>query len=200
MIEKHDVPPELEVRTSASHADGSVALDAEALASVGVPVTIISGFQNVGKTTFLQYLVNVYTSDPTRRVGIVLNHQSESSAENSASVGAFAWLRGQPNVVVVDILGSIWSTARDVFIEELNGLAARENLHYIFVEASSTTDLLPLAQVFMSPSMNPRGRSLHGVCTLDTTVCVVDASDFLHKYYGTETLKMIGMNTSESVS
>ncbi len=130
-----------------------------------VPVTVLTGFLGVGKTTLLNRILAVRTGE---RIAVVVNDFSTINID--ASLVRYATDR------LVELSnGCICCTLRDDLVVELRGLTDQGDLDQIVVESTGIGEPLPIAYAFQDASLDGR---VH----LANLVTVVDAGSFWADY------------------
>jgi len=137
--------------------------------TVGVPVTIITGFLGSGKTTLLNYIL---TEQHGKRIAVILNEFGEGDAmEKSLSVGQSGalyeeWLELRNGCMCCSVKDSSVKA-----IEEL--MKKKGRFDYIMLETTGLADPAPIASLFWLDE------ELGSDVFLDGIVDVVDAKYFL---------------------
>jgi len=140
-----------------------------AVESVGVPVTIITGFLGSGKTTLLNYIL---TEQHGKRIAVILNEFGEGDAmEKSLSVGQSGalyeeWLELRN--------GCMCCSIKDNSVKAIEDLMKRKGrFDYIMLETTGLADPGPIASLFWLDE------ELGSDVYLDGIVDVVDAKYFI---------------------
>ena len=134
---------------------------------VSVPVTVLTGFLGVGKTTLLNRILAARSGE---RIAVVVNDFSAVNIDASL-------VRHATDRLVELSNGCICCTLRDDLVEELRGLTDHGDgtLDQIVVESTGIGEPLPIAYAFQDESLDGR---VH----LANLVTVVDAGSFWADY------------------
>ncbi len=130
-----------------------------------VPVTVLTGFLGVGKTTLLNRILAARTGE---RIAVVVNDFSAVNIDASL-------VRHATDRLVELSNGCICCTLRDDLVQELHGLTDAGDLDQIVVESTGIGEPLPIAYAFQDESLGGR---VH----LANLVTVVDAGSFWADY------------------
>ncbi|MEW6110504.1 MAG: GTP-binding protein [Thermodesulfobacteriota bacterium] len=124
-----------------------------------IPITVLTGFLGVGKTTLLNRILN---GDHGLKVAVLVNDFGEINIDAELIVGV-------ENDVISLANGCICCTIRDDLVATVLATINRaERPEYILLEASGVAEPLSIAQTFNNPSLRDRLRT-------DSVICVVDA-------------------------
>ncbi|WP_435249054.1 GTP-binding protein [Vibrio sp. nBUS_14] len=134
-----------------------------------LPVTVLSGFLGVGKTTVLSHILN---NRQGRKVAVIVNDMSEINID-AATVQNEVSLNHSEEKLVEMSNGCICCTLREDLLEEVTKLAQEGRFDYLVIESTGIAEPLPVAETFTFADEN--GLSLSDVARLDTMVTVVDA-------------------------
>ncbi|WP_439146530.1 zinc metallochaperone GTPase ZigA [Vibrio sp.] len=163
-----------------------------------LPVTVLSGFLGVGKTTVLSHILN---NRQGRKVAVIVNDMSEINID-AATVQNEVSLNHSEEKLVEMSNGCICCTLREDLLEEVTKLAQEGRFDYLVIESTGIAEPLPVAETFTFADEN--GLSLSDVARLDTMVTVVDAINFLRDYdeakFLTETPESLGEDDERSVA
>jgi len=141
-----------------------------------LPVTVLSGFLGVGKTTLLNRVLN---NRDGRRVAVIVNDMSEVNIDADL-VRADTELSRTDETLVEMSNGCICCTLRDDLLKEVRRLAAEDRFDYLLIESTGISEPLPVAATF--DFRDEAGESLSDVSRVDTMVTVVDAVNLLNDY------------------
>lgn len=140
------------------------------------PVTLLSGFLGVGKTTLLNRLV---AQAEGRRLALVVN--------DVAAINIDAQLVGQAPEAQAQRLvqlgrGCVCCSIREELAETVAELCATGSYDHVLIEGSGVAEPQGVARLFTQK--NAFGRSLADFAQLSALVTVVDAADFLRRWDG----------------
>lgn len=141
-----------------------------------LPVTVLSGFLGVGKTTLLNKVLN---NRDGARVAVIVNDMSEVNIDADL-VRADTELSRTDEALVEMSNGCICCTLRDDLLAEVHRLAAEGRFDYLLIESTGISEPLPVATTF--DFRDEDGQSLSDVARLDTMVTVVDAVNLLNDF------------------
>ena len=132
-----------------------------------VPVTIVTGFLSVGKSTLVNRILN---EDHGLRAAVLVNDFNEINIDAELVVGA------ESNIIAL-ANGCVCCQVRDDLVQALRDLLARfQPLEYILLEVS-VAERFGVSLTFLDPSLRDRIR-------LESVACVVDADQvFLYPEY-----------------
>ncbi len=133
-----------------------------------VPITILTGFLDAGKTTLLN---RILTGGHGLRVGVLVNDFGSINIDTELVVGVNKNMISLAN-------GCVCCQIRDDLIESVTALLARpEAIEYILLEASGVADPAGISMTFSDANLRDRIR-------LDSIIAVVDADQlFAHPEY-----------------
>ena len=154
-----------------------------------LPVTVLSGFLGVGKTTVLSHILN---NRDHKRVAVIVNDMSEINIDSTIVKNEVSLNRSEEKLVEMSN-GCICCTLREDLLEEVGNLASEGRFDYLVIESTGISEPLPVAETFTFA--DEKGKSLSDVARLDTMVTVVDAVNFLKDYDEAKTL----IETGESL-
>lgn len=141
-----------------------------------LPVTVLSGFLGVGKTTLLNHVLN---NRDGRRVAVIVNDMSEVNIDADLIREGTDLSRAQEKLVEMTN-GCICCTLRDDLLIEVRRLADEGRFDYLLIESTGIAEPLPVAATF--DFRDEDGNSLSDVARLDTMVTVVDAANLLRDF------------------
>ena len=141
--------------------------DADAdLAPDSIPVTVISGFAGVGKSTLLAHLL---AEQPDRRFATIVNDLAEPS-------GPAPDRARDESSAVIELTGACaCCAAQDDLIAAVNHLASRDDFDGIMIETAAVAQPTAIAMALQDETLSGR---IH----LGNLVTVVDASTFWDDY------------------
>ncbi|HAT85547.1 GTP-binding protein [Cohaesibacter gelatinilyticus] len=142
-----------------------------------LPVTVLSGFLGVGKTTLLN---NVLNNREGLRVAVIVNDMSEVNIDADLVRAGGAELSQTDETLVEMSNGCICCTLRDDLLQEVRRLADEKKFDYLLIESTGIAEPLPVAATF--EFRDEEGQSLSDIARLDTMVTVVDAVNLLKDY------------------
>jgi G3E family GTPase len=154
-----------------------------------VPVTVISGFQGVGKTSLLNSLL---AQRPDLRIAVVVNN---ADGVNDASGGLPSGgdrpdheeVVGSTDAPVQLSSGCVCCSLQEDLLEEVARIAEGGNYDYLLIECSAISEPMPVAEVLLYG--HAEDHNLSDVARLDTLVTVVDALTFLDDYLSMDELQ-----------
>lgn len=141
-----------------------------------LPVTVLSGFLGVGKTTVLNHILN---NRDGRRVAVIVNDMSEVNIDADLIREGTELSHAEEKLVEMSN-GCICCTLRDDLLQEVRRLAGEGRFDYLLIESTGIGEPLPVAATFEFE--DEAGDSLSDVARLDTMVTVVDAIHLLKDY------------------
>ncbi len=141
-----------------------------------LPVTVLSGFLDAGKTTLLNHVLN---NRDGRRVAVIVNDMSEVNIDADLIREGTDLSRAEEKLVEMTN-GCICCTLRDDLLVEVRRLAAEGRFDYLLIESTGIAEPLPVAATF--DFRDDDGNSLSDVARLDTMVTVVDAVNLLRDF------------------
>lgn len=156
-----------------------------------LPVTVLSGFLGVGKTTLLNHIL---ANREGRRVAVIVNDMSEVNID-AALVAQGSNLSRTEEKLVEMSNGCICCTLRDDLMQEATRLAREGRFDALLIESTGISEPMPVAATF--DFRREDGVSLADVARLDTMVTVVDAGAFLRDYASAASLGDRGQTAGE---
>jgi G3E family GTPase len=153
------------------------------MADTRLPVTVLSGFLGVGKTTLLNHIL---ANREGRRVAVIVNDMSEVNIDADLVRGGEATLARSNETLVEMTNGCICCTLRDDLLKEVRALAEAGRFDSLVIESTGISEPLPVAATFSF--VDAAGDSLSDVARLDTMVTVVDAANLLNDYSSSDFL------------
>ena len=122
-----------------------------------IPITIITGFLWVGKTTLINYILK---KNKDLKIALIVNEFGDVALESQ-------FIQTTDEEIVEMSNGCMCCVVRKDIIETVqNLLKKRPDVDYIIIEASGLSDPVPIAQTFL---MN-----MEDIVKLDSVLCVVD--------------------------
>jgi G3E family GTPase len=152
-----------------------------------LPVTVLSGFLEAGKTTLLNHILN---NREGKRVAVIVNDMSEVNIDAQLVREGGAELSRQEEKLVEMSNGCICCTLREDLLIEITRLAKEHRFDYLLIETTGISEPLPIAETFTFADDD--GVSLGDVAKLDTMVTVVDGFNFLKDYSSQDMLTARG--------
>ncbi|KYD04240.1 GTP-binding protein [Bacillus atrophaeus] len=147
-----------------------------------IPVTVLSGYLGVGKTTLLSHLLNEAHG---LKIALIVNDMSEINID-SALIKKTHVKRTEEKLVEMQN-GCICCTLRDDLLLEVKKLAEAGGINYILIESSGISEPIPVAQTFTYQN-EELGADVTSLCRLDTMVTVVDGHRFWKDFSSGESL------------
>ena len=157
-----------------------------------LPVTVLSGFLGVGKTTLLNHILN---NREGRKIAVIVNDISEVNIDAALVRDGGAELSRTDEKLVEMSNGCICCTLREDLLIEVRRLAQDQRFDQLVIESTGISEPLPVAETFTFEDEN--GVSLNEFARLDTMVTVVDAFNFLKDYSSIDSLQMRGESLGE---
>ncbi len=136
-------------------------MPANALAAL--PITLVTGFLGVGKSTYINRILHAYSG---QRIGLVVNEFGEVGLESNI-------LEASPDDIVELSGGCMCCLLRKDLRDAVKRLVRHDSgLERIVVEASGLSDPVPVQQTFRNARV---GRPVQ----LESVICLVDQANFL---------------------
>lgn len=142
-----------------------------------LPVTVLSGFLGAGKTSVLK---NILQNRGRKKVALIVNDMAEINIDGQIVENEVKLSKTEEKLVQIQN-GCICCTLREDLFNEVSKIAKEKKYDYLIIEASGISEPLPVAATFTFEL--EEGKSLSDIAILDTMVTVIDAHDFLKKYF-----------------
>jgi len=110
-----------------------------------LPVTVLSGFLGVGKTTLLNHIL---ANREGMRVALIVNDMSEVNVDAALVRDGGANLSRTQEQLVEMTNGCICCTLRDDLLTEVRALAEQDRFDYLLIESTGIAEPLPVAATF----------------------------------------------------
>ena len=143
-----------------------------------LPVTVLSGFLGVGKTTLLNHILH---NKEGLKVAVIVNDMSEINIDATLIKQQNTLSRTDEKLVEMSN-GCICCTLRGDLMIEVERLAKENRFDYLLIETTGISEPVPIAQTFTFKNEED-DIDLSRYAQLDTMVTVVDALNF-HKDFG----------------
>jgi len=152
-----------------------------------LPVTVLSGFLGVGKTTLLNHVLR---NREGRRVAVIVNDMSEVNIDAALVRDGGAELSRTEEQLVEFSNGCICCTLREDLRKEVRRLAEENRFDYLLIESTGISEPMPVAAAFAVRDED--GFSLSDIAVIDTMVTVVDTETFVSDFCSPERLRERG--------
>jgi len=147
------------------------------LPSEKLPVTLLSGFLGVGKTTMLTHIL---TNREGLRVAVLVNDMASINVDEELLKQDVQFHESKDKMVELHN-GCICCTLREDLIQSVRDLAMERRFDYLLIESTGISEPMPVASTF--DAKDEKGTALLGeVASLDTCVTVIDCDNFLRDY------------------
>ncbi|TAG07519.1 MAG: GTP-binding protein [Cytophagia bacterium] len=145
-----------------------------------LPVTVLSGFLGVGKTTLLNHILH---NKEGLKVAVIVNDMSEVNVDANLVKQQNTISRTEERLVEMSN-GCICCTLREDLMIEVEKLANENRFDYLLIESTGISEPIPVAQTFTFKD-EENDIDLSKYAQLDTMVTVVDAFNF-YKDFGSQ--------------
>ena len=149
-----------------------------------LPVTILSGFLGVGKTTLLNHILH---NKQGMKAAVIVNDMSEVNVDADLVKNENTLSRTEEKLVEMSN-GCICCTLREDLMIEVEKLAKAQKFDYLIIESTGISEPIPVAQTFSFESEDG-SIDLSRFSYVDTMVTVVDAFNFLKDFSSPQYLK-----------
>ena len=149
-----------------------------------LPVTVLSGFLGVGKTTLLNHILH---NKQGMKAAVIVNDMSEVNVDADLVKNENTLSRTEEKLVEMSN-GCICCTLREDLIIEVEKLASENRFDYLIIESTGISEPIPVAQTFSFESEDG-SIDLSRFSYVDTMVTVVDAFNFLKDFSSPQYLK-----------
>lgn len=159
-----------------------------------LPVTVLSGFLGVGKTTLLNHILH---NKDNLKVAVIVNDMSEVNIDARLVESENTLSRTDERLVEMSN-GCICCTLREDLLREVEKLAKENKFDYLLIESTGISEPLPVAQTF-SYVDDDMGIDLSKFSKLDTMVTVVDALNFPKDFGSIDTVSTRNLNEDDEM-
>ncbi|MFY7708091.1 MAG: GTP-binding protein [Flavobacteriales bacterium] len=149
-----------------------------------LPVTVLSGFLGVGKTTLLNHVLH---NKEGMKVAVIVNDMSEVNVDARIVKDQNVLSRTEEKLVEMSN-GCICCTLREDLMIEVERLAKEGRFDYLLIESTGISEPVPVAQTFSFVD-EESGIDLSKFSYIDTMVTVVDCFNFMKDFGSAERLE-----------
>ena len=149
-----------------------------------LPVTVLSGFLGVGKTTLLNHILH---NKQGMKAAVIVNDMSEVNVDADLVKNENTLSRTEEKLVEMSN-GCICCTLREDLMIEVEKLAKAQKFDYLIIESTGISEPIPVAQTFSFESEDG-SIDLSRFSYVDTMVTVVDAFNFSKDFSSPQYLK-----------
>ncbi len=158
-----------------------------------LPVTVLSGFLGVGKTTLLNHVLH---NKEGLKVAVIVNDMSEVNVDAVLVKNENTLSRTEEKLVEMSN-GCICCTLREDLMIEVEKLAKEDRFDYLLIESTGISEPVPVAQTFTFQD-EENGIDLSKWSYIDCMVTVVDAANFGKDFGSMETVWTKKLNEDPS--
>ncbi len=150
-----------------------------------LPVTVLSGLPEVGKTTLLRQIIG---KQDGHKIAVIVNGLMPIDPATDRWDGVAKFVR-------LD-MGCACCSANEELIEAVASLARTGEYDYLFIESGGASEPLGIAETFAY--VDEDGQCLHDLARLDTMVTVVNAKTFMVDFHSSDELFDRGIAVDEA--